>query len=315
MKPFNTMLVAGVILSAIPAKAGNPSNEAFEKDRKAILGMSGGFEVNFFFHETLSFRDSYETIGIPYKEEAFETVKVAEDSGTRIVLQHVLQVDRVVVKHWSQEWTYEDREVLEFQGHNSWVKRSLPAADAKASWTQRVTGTADEPRYESTGKWVHHPESSEWTSGTTSRPLPRREYSTRSDYDLLSVTNRQTVTASGWYHEQDNTKWVKRDGNRFPLCREAGLNRYIRVSDGEFTKADGYWEKTAGFWKQVRAAWDEVAATQPEIVLRKKVDGSGLHESLSGLAKRVTGGETVPDSEIRALIGSFTTETEEPTKP
>ncbi len=305
MKPITTLLVAGAIFSTITLHAADVPSEAFEKDRKAILRMTGDFAVTFFFDETMPLQAGYQPIGKPYEEEAFETVKVAEDHGTTIILQHVLEVDRVVVKHWSQIWTYEDRETLTFQGDSTWEKQQLSETEIKGAWTQRVTGTTDEPRYESAGKWVHHPDASVWTSGVTLRPLPRREYSTRSDYDLLSVSNRQTVTDQGWYHEQDNEKWVKRDGKQFPLCREAGLNRYMRVSEGEFAGANKYWDKTASFWKQVRTAWDESAASRSTVVLQDKTDGRSFHDSMEAMAKRVTKGEVVTDTEIRKLIGSY----------
>jgi hypothetical protein len=315
MKPITSFLVASAILSTVTLSAADAPSAAFEQDRQAILGMSGDFAVSFFFHETLPLQAGYKTIGKPYKEDAFETVNVVEDHGNTIILQHVLEVDRIVVKHWSQVWTYEDSDILEFQGHNTWVNQELGEAETKGTWTQRVTGTTDEPRYESVGKWVHHPDSSVWTSATTFRPLPRREYSTRSDYDLLSVTNRQTVTANGWYHEQDNEKWAKRDGKQFPLCREFGLNSYIRVNEGEFTGAHKYWDKTAPFWKQVRTVWDASAAAKPQIVLQDTVGGRSLQESMEAMAKRVTKGEAVPDTEIRELIGSFITGAADQTKP
>ncbi|MES2476121.1 MAG: DUF6607 family protein [Verrucomicrobiota bacterium] len=314
MKSFTPFLIAGAIFACSNLHAAEPS-EAFEKDRKAILAMTGDFEVNFYFHETLPLQAGYKTIGKPYEEDAYETVKVAEDDGKRIVLQHILQVDRVVVKHWSQVWTYEDQEILEFQGHSKWEKKSVSEADAKGKWTQRVTEVTDAPRYEAAGKWVHHDESSEWTSDVTSRPLPRREYTSRSDYDFLAVTNRHTVTSNGWHHEQDNTKWVKRDGKQFPLCREVGLNRYIRVTDGEFARANSYWDKTAGFWKTVRTVWDESIASRPVTVLQEKVNDASLYKNMEAMGKRVTQGETVSDAEIRSLIASFLAVAPDQTKP
>ena len=152
---------------------------------------------------------------------------------------------------------------------------------------------------------MHHPDASVWTSGVTLRPLPRREYSTRTDYDLLSVTNRQTVTATGWYHEQDNEKLVKRDGKQFSLCREAGLNRYIRVTEGEFAGANRYWDKTASFWQQVRTAWDESTDARSKVVLQDKADGRSFHEGMEAMAKRVSKGEAVSESEVRELISSY----------
>ena len=35
----------------------------------------------------------------------------------------------------------------------------------------------------------------------TWRPLPRREYTRRSDYNALDVVNRHTIVRGGWTHE------------------------------------------------------------------------------------------------------------------
>ena len=183
----------------------------------------------------------------------------------------------------------------------SWLVHSLESG----WWTQRVTEVTDAPRYEARGTWVHHPDSSEWTSQLTNRPLPRREYTTRSDYDLLQVTNRHTVTAAGWSHEQDNTKWVRREGKDYPLCREIGMNRYQRTEKAEFAKANKYWEKTAGFWRQVRAAWDEAALANPQLTLLPKVNDRSLYQEMLALTQRAERGKPVADQEIRSLITSY----------
>jgi hypothetical protein len=302
MKRLNLCLA---LLACCSISTLHAADASFEKDRQAILGMSGEFTVDFYFHETLSLHSDYPTVAKPYHEEANETVKIAEDSGKRIVLQHILQVDKMVVKHWSQVWTYEDDAILEFQGNSKWEKKPLTAT--VGSWTQRVTEVTDAPRYEARGTWVHHPASSTWTSELTNRPLPRREYTTRSDYDLLRVTNRHTVTAAGWFHEQDNTKWVIRDGKEYPLCREIGLNRYLRTKEAEFAKANRYWEKTAGFWQQVRTVWDEQALAHPQLTLQEKVNDRSLHQEMTAFTQRASAGKPVPDSEIRSLISSFLT--------
>lgn len=64
-------MVAGAVLSAVNDQAEDVYSEKFDQGRETILGMVGEFEVNF-FHETLPLLEPYETIGKPYKEEAFE---------------------------------------------------------------------------------------------------------------------------------------------------------------------------------------------------------------------------------------------------
>ena len=63
------------------------------------------------------------------------------------------------------------------------------------------------------GEWDHFKSHSEWNSHHGYRPLPRRERSVRSDYNVLDGKNRITVMSNGWVHEQDNLKRVVSDSD------------------------------------------------------------------------------------------------------
>lgn len=292
------------VLCALLPSVSFADETAFERDRQAILAMAGEFKVGFHFQETFSLKEGYEVREKSYEEEAFEIVKVAEDSGRRIVLQHLLQVGPAVVKHWAQIWTFEDTEILEFQGKRVWTTRLLAPEEVTGKWTQRVTQVDDSPRYEGVGAWVHNGESSEW-SATANRPLPRREHTTRKDYDLLVVTNRHTITPGAWFHEQDNIKWVKRDGQEYPLCREVGLNPYHRVQGHDFTKANDYWTKTEGFWKDVRGVWEEIAPRQGSVKFSLKADPGRLEDVIEELTEQAEDGKTPSADQIRGALKPF----------
>ncbi len=300
-----------LLFAVLLAGTGFAAEESFEKDRRAILSMAGEFKVGFHFRETLSLREDYTIKAEPYDEDAFETVKVVEDSGRRIVLQHLLQVGPAVVKHWAQIWTYEDTEILEFQGHRTWVLRKLTPEEAKGKWSQRVTQVDDSPRYEGIAAWVHHEQSSEWASAAN-RPLPRREHTKRKDYDLLVVTNRHTITPEGWFHEQDNTKWVKREGKEYPLCREYGFNTYIRVKDHDFAKANEYWDKTAAFWQDVRNVWDELSPASGGIEVLAKSDEGRIFDVVGDFAEEAREGGAPALDEIRRTLKTFVVTKSEP---
>ncbi len=282
------------------------SGESFEKDRKAILSMAGEFKVGFHFQETLSLREGYAPVEKAYEEEAFETVKVVEDSGKKIVLQHILQAGPAVVKHWAQIWTYEDTEILEFQGSRVWATKKLSPAEAKGKWSQRVTQVDDSPRYEGIAAWVHGEQTSEWTA-LANRPKPRREQK-RDDYDLLIVTNRHTITPQGWFHEQDNAKWVKRDGKEYPLVREVGFNPYIRVQGHDFAKANTYWEKTAPFWKDVRQVWEEFYPADGSIQVLTKADDGRLMDVVADFVEDTEDGQAPGIEKIRATLKPYVVE-------
>ncbi|MDZ4857522.1 MAG: DUF6607 family protein [Candidatus Hydrogenedentes bacterium] len=228
---------------------------SFEQDRKAILAMAGEYEVTFDFHETLRF-DTQAPVSKPDQTLAKETVVLVEDHGDFISLQHLLMFGGgQVIKHWRQDWEYEDNVIHEFRGHLTWEPRTLSNDEVRGAWTQTVYMVDDSPRYEGYGRWTHIADYSYWDSNETWRPLPRREHTQRSDYDVLVGQNRHSITKDGWIHEQDNYKLRLRDNATQAIAREAGINTYDRVTGEDFSAAYDYWKKTAPFWADVRKVW------------------------------------------------------------
>jgi hypothetical protein len=76
-----------------------------------------------------------------------------------VSLQHILVVEkdgkRSPLKHWRQDWTFEDAELLEFRGQRSWARRVLSPLEARCTWSQAVFEVDDGPRYEGSGRWTH----------------------------------------------------------------------------------------------------------------------------------------------------------------
>jgi len=281
----------------------------FEKDRLAILGIVGEYQVTFAFTETVVLRPGYERktskdIG------AFETVVLVEDSDNKIVLQHLLvsKDGQHVTKHWRQDWTFEAPTRFEFTEDQTWRVKPIPAEITQDAWTQCVYEVNDAPRYCGTGKWQNEDGVPTWTSDQTWRPLPRREYTVRSDYNALNVVNRHTITPSGWTHEQDNTKTVREgESPRDLLVREFGFNEYRRITNFNFTPAYTYWNATKEYWSRVRQEWDARFASNAGVSLKTKVDGMDLIIPLFEQAGTVQAGQAVGDSEIAAQFERWVT--------
>ena len=193
------------LLSA-QASAANP-----EQDRKSILAMQGEYIVDFAFDETVLLKPGYER-GPAMRSGGNETVIVVEDTPTKIVLQHILVDEKSghVTKHWRQDWVYEAPSRFEFSADQTWQVRAIPADANRGAWTQCVFEVSDAPRYCGTGAWTYDNGIATWTSDQTWRPLPRREYTKRSDYNAVSAINRHTLTPGGWTHEQFNTKVLRK---------------------------------------------------------------------------------------------------------
>ncbi|UQA58832.1 DUF6607 family protein [Polyangium aurulentum] len=297
----------GRATSPAPAAAPQASAPAAcdrERDRAAIVRLAGEFWVDFHFEETVPLRAGY-TPADAYETAARELVIVVEDSPTRVVLQHILVVEgggkSLASKHWREDWQFEDDELLEFRGHRVWERRRLTQAKGTCQWSQAVFEVDDAPRYESVGVFRHDPGVSTWTSGVTYRPLPRREYTKRSDYDVLVGTNRITVTPEGWSHEQDNEK-VQLTKPPQSLVREIGVNRYVRSPDASFAVASAYWQRTSGYWSMVREEWSRTLSGG-RIEMKREVDGKPLHEHLFKLADATPGPQMRP--QVREAIAAF----------
>ena len=253
-----------------------------EKDQEAIKKMCGCFEVNFDFAETFEYSNDSLYKGSEVKhDKALEWVELVEDSNDKIVMQHLLVVGNPsapsVVKHWRQDWLYENTQLYTYDANNQWIYTQLPKQDVKGQWSQKVFQVDDSPRYEGSATWVHVDGKSFWEN-TTSAPLPRREYTQRNDYNLTVRRNRHAITKEGWIHDQDNDKVIRTEGKEdVVLAQEKGLNTYKKVADSKCKVAQDYWANNQKNWAIVRAKWDNVFERASDLKLEHKVDHKPLY--------------------------------------
>lgn len=272
-----------------------------ERDRRAILAMAGTYRVTFDFLEVVPF-SAQEQPTAPYQSWGTEKIYVDGDDGKVISLVHILEMrilqqdgsigEPMVTKHWRQDWQYQPAHIVEYRGRDRWQRRKLPAAESTRAWLQTVYQVDESPRYASIGRWEHSSSFSHWLSAATWRPLPRREWSVRDDYQVLVGTNRHTVSATGWVQEENNLKTVLTeagdiDQSRPYVAREYGVARYERIRDAEFASADRYYAQTRQFWDQVRAQWSQIFLKQGEVTLKGPVDQLGLFHPLFAQADAV----------------------------
>lgn len=276
---------------------------AFEQDRQAVLAMAGEFKVRFDFRETAALVADYTPIA-PKVSGGYEVVRVIEDTGRVIRLQHLLVVDGgdgkpMVIKHWRQDWTYEPAQILTYAGAGKWVLEDIPEAARKGRWSQTVWQTDDSPRYGGIGRWAYEDGATRWISEETPRPLARRDAVRKPVYGWYVGTNRHALTPAGWIHEQDNAKIGLRDGKSVTFVHEVVLNTYSRFSGFDVAAADSYWAGTRDYWAEVRKAWDEAAAKGKGITLEEEAEaGSVTGPTLMGLADEILKGEKTTSAAI-----------------
>lgn len=253
-----------------------------KKDIKSIKEMCGCFEIRFNFAETfIKTSDEDYKPSKNYSSGGLEWAQLVTDSKNEISIQHILiagSKDRpYIIKHWRQDWLYQNTDFYMYDYNNNWNYIKKDKNEVKGQWTQKVFQVDDSPRYEGSGTWVHVDGKSYWEN-TTSAPLPRREYSKRSDYNVTERTNRQEISLTGWVHDQNNKKIVRKKGdNDIVVAHEKGYNNYVKVEDSKCESAANWWVKNQNKWKNVRNKWEEVYGRNKNLSLKKLVNNNPLY--------------------------------------
>ncbi len=296
------IFLAAVLFTAITATAQQ------QNGKKNVDALCGCFSVEFKYAETFAPDPNYKYHEREYISGGTELSLPIEVSDKKIVIQHLLVItDSMIVKHWREEWTYENPELWVYQGDKTWKKTPLKPEAVKGKWTQTVWEVSDEPRYQGLSQFINLDGKTIWQS-TTDAPLPRREYSVRDDYNVLNRTNRINITDSGYVHEQENKKIIRSGTADKLLVEEKGINSYKRLNPSACNAAKVYWEKHKGYWQKVRTVWSNYINNTNTVHLQTKVEGKLLHEYLMVLAKDYAAGKVTAadiDQKITAEINRF----------
>ena len=306
---MKNILLSCLLITAIPILLISQNNKK-TLDKKSIKGMCGCFDVGFHFAETFSY--SKDTNYMPSKIKhagALEYAQLVEETENKIVIQHILIVgsedNPFIIKHWRQDWIYENNDFYMFNHDNKWTYSNSPDSLVSGQWTQKVFQVDDSPRYEGSATWVHVDGKHYWEN-TTDAPLPRREYTKRSDYNVTTRTNRHEILESGWLHDQDNKKIIRESGQKdFLLADEKGVNNYNKINEDKCKAAIDWWEENKEFWKNVRESWDEVYGQNKNLELKDKVEGKKLYGVLFEMNEK---NPNASKKKINKVIRSFVRE-------
>lgn len=287
-----------------------PGLSKFERDRRAILALVGDYRVSFQFVETMGFYPEFSPKN-PYFSWGTERVHLLADAGDFIQLQHTLVMyfkaadgvvhGPMVMKHWRQDWQFEGAQTLNYIGDQTWLPMHQDRTGT-GLWTQAVYQVDDSPRYIVAGDWRHQYGSSRWESAAFQRPLPRREFSVRDDYQLLEGSHSISLTPTGWVHQQWNRKLqqatAQAETPRY-LSAEYGLNRYQRIERPSLEAASEYWQRTGRYWAEVRAVWAEILQSDEPIQLKKRVADKSLYQYHFEYADELQTGSLPNEADLR----------------
>ena len=281
-------------------------NAQAKSDVENILSLCGCYDVKFEYAETFRTDSAYE-----YHKgkvaNAKELIMPIEQKDGKISLQHMLVVsEHHIIKHWREDWTYEQPELLSYQGNNTWKKETVAPEKIKGTWTQTIWQVDDMPRYQGYSKWIENNNQTYWES-TAFAPLPRREYTTRDDYNIMKRNNKIIISNKGWLHEQDNGKIIRENGKDSLLVEEKGYNRYRKIADSECAAAQKHWDENKEFWVHVRNKWDKFIENG-ELKLKTKVEDQMLFEHFYTLAynwKNEKWSDRKLEKEIEGVMSKF----------
>ena len=257
-------------------------NAQKKQDNEAIKEMCGCFEIDFKFSETFQYsNDSNYSKSKNYNAKALEYAKLIKDEKGHISIQHLLVMGDYVIKHWRQDWVYQNKDLLKYDGNNNWKYISKNKKDVKGQWTQKVYQVDDSPRYEGSATWVHMDGKSYWENSSYA-PLPRREYTKRDDYNIMIRGNRHEITKYGWVHDQDNFKVVRdsESNSEVIIASEKGFNTYTRVDESKCKEAINWWDENNEKWSLVLEKWNSIYSKKDDISLRRSVENKPLFSFL-----------------------------------
>ncbi|MFT3827704.1 MAG: hypothetical protein QM731_27540 [Chitinophagaceae bacterium] len=270
-----------------------------KEDISSIKSLCGCYEVEFKYAETFATDKNYQ-LKDKYVAKGIEWAGLVEGTDKKFVIQHILVIDdSMIVKHWREDWTYQNTDLLKYNQGTEWKKVHLPASQVAGQWTQSVWEVDDAPRYQGTAVWVHQNGQHFWKN-VTDAPLPRREYTKRKDYNVLTRGNTIALTDTGWVHEQDNAKVVRTAGQPDQLVvMEKGYNIYRKIDDSKCKVASQWWAKYNGYWNKVRSNWDNLIGKKELVSLQREVKNQSLTKQLESLESKDA---TAKQDEISAQI-------------
>ncbi|MEP2103595.1 MAG: DUF6607 family protein [Parasphingorhabdus sp.] len=312
---FSLALITSPALAhpPIPDRPADIEKTAFEADRADILAMAGNFKVRFDMQESTPWTSDYEA-----RERKIsgghEVVKIVEDTGTKIVLQHLLVVDTgesdFIVKHWRQDWEYEPEKILAYSDRNSWEYQPISEKRRNGRWSQTVYQVDDSPRYAGLGEWETQGGVRRWRSSWTWRPLARRDAVRDPAYDRYYSINRHSPMPNGWIHFQDNTKMGMVDGKLAPIVQEYVLNTYTKFDGYNVQAAEDYWAKTKDYWAEVRKTWETTFASNNGVTIEEEAQtGTVISGELLEMGTKIADGEMDAEAatkKARELIAKAT---------
>lgn len=258
------------------------SNAKADPTTTAIKSMAGCYKVDFKFEETEKTKPDYPISSEPFHDWGVEWIELDLDTENEVHLQHILLTPEGPLKHWRQEWVRDPQTMMSFKGDNTWETSPIVKPTTEI-WVQKVLQVDDSPRYECAAPWNLTENSSTWNCKAWS-PLPRREFTKRSDYNILDRGNFVVLNSKGWIHHQLSDKVLSQNNKTEIIAKEKGANTYEKIDDAQCLAAQTWWSENKKVWHDIQSMWKHIVGHHPNLKLKAKVDDKTLWMHLFELA-------------------------------
>ena len=120
-----------------------------------------------------------------------------------------------------------------------------------------------------------------------------------------------TVIPTGWIQEEDALKLALREADNpkskdVSVAREAGISRYERIVNLDFSAAKEYWERTSAYWEVVREQWGKALAEKRSFSVKTESEGQFLFLALFKAAEGPSGvTKTSIKQEVKEILEQY----------
>ncbi|MEM9882520.1 MAG: DUF6607 family protein [Planctomycetota bacterium] len=270
MRRWLVWVCCGTVLAQMAATP-SVADEAFAADRGAVLRLAGAYAVT---------RRVTGDAASPGEAASRQIVVVAEDTGRRVVLRHLLVMGEpaVVVLGGRQEWSFvaagESASRPTRVGADTYAIRPVPGTPAAADgWVRSVYGVDGTPGRHAWGRWTHDGAGPRWEAvAPAAAALGRHDRGRTDGAAWREALDRVALGRRGWVRRTEETK--RGDGTR-PVVAGAVLERFVRAEGVDFGPALRHWDEVGAYWAGVRSAWASAfaAAGDRPVGLRSSVGG------------------------------------------
>ena len=91
----------------------------YSKDVESIKKMTGCYKVTFQNAETFSLSEDYKYHDRFKSGPVLEWIFVDSEKRGKVSLQHLLLAGPSIIKHWRQEWVYEENSLFDYMGNDT----------------------------------------------------------------------------------------------------------------------------------------------------------------------------------------------------